>query len=539
MRPALPHVDPVVTTLSVAVAAGGFLLHALLGPPSTPWTIDDAGKRLVLANLKEDAGRTWIRYPGAALDPEFRWFPQPLDGPEPYGVVREGRVVSQYLSPFVGLTLPFERLLGDTGLAALPALSAGAAVLLIGALAARRSGRSAGRLAALIFAFATPLLFYASVFWEHAPAAALAAGVFLALAVPDRSRPLLAGALAGAACLLREEMFLLVIACAAALPLAGRRSELPRFLGGGAAGVIAWLVIQRVTTGSWTGVHVAVNAPVPFIHAAKAARALLLDPGFSGVPLVAVVVLLALLATRLAPVAALVLAAVSAAALARFPGGQDQALALIRSNSALVFVPWTIALAGLRPAASGPARHDLLVVAPLLFVAAFVVLVPERSITGVHPGPRMLLPVLPAAAVLAAERFPRRLPAAVAFSLTLVVASAWSVRSLALLHDKREASGALHRALAADPRRLVATDLFWLPTDAAPLWDRKQFHLVRGPDDLAELARRAADSGEREMLLVTAPGRVTSPPLVSLRPARLPAFAADFHVQPLDAGSAP
>jgi hypothetical protein len=538
MRPAVLQADPLVVSLAVAATAGGFLLHAFLGPAGTSWTIDDAGKRLVLASLQEDAGRTWLRYPGAGLDPELRWFPQPLDGAEPYGVRRDGRVVSQYLSAFVWWTLPFERVLGDTGLVALPALGAGAAVLLTGVLAARRSGRGAGRLAALIFTLATPLLFYASVFWEHAPATALAAGAFLSLAAPGRSRPFLAGALAGTACLLREELFLLVMACAAALPLAGRRGELPRLLAGGAAGAAGWLLVQRMATGSWTGVHVAVNEPVPFVHAAKAARSLLFDPGFSGLPFGIALVLVALLATRLAWFAAVGLAAVSAAALARFPGGGDEALALIRSNSALVFVPWAIALAGLRPTA-GAGRRDPLVVAPLLFVAAFVVLVPERSITGVHPGPRMLLPALPAAAVLAAERFPRRAPAAAAFALTLIAAAAWSVRSLALLHDKREASGALHRALDADPRRLVATDLFWLPTDAAPLWDRKQFHLVRGPDDLGELARRAAAAGEREMLFVTAPGRASATPLVSLRPARLPAFAADLHVHPLAWGSAP
>jgi hypothetical protein len=539
MRPAWPAADPVVASLAAAVTASGFLLHTLLGPAGTSWTIDDAGKRLVLANLREDPGRTWIRYPGVVLDPELRWFPQPLDGAEPYGLRRNGRVVSQYLSAFVWLTLPIERLLGEPGLVALPALGAGTAVLLTGTLAARRSGRGAGRIAALILALASPLPFYASVFWEHAPAAALVAGVFLALAGTDRPRPLPAGALASTACLLREEMLLLLIACATALALTGRRHEIPRFLAGAAAGVTAWLVMQRIATGSWTGVHVAVNAPVPLVHAAKAARALLLDPGCSGVPLIAVLALVALLATRFAAAAAAGLAAVSAAALARFPGGEDPALALIRSNSALVFVPWVIAVAGLRAGAAGPARRDFLIVAPLLFVAAFVALVPERSITGVHPGPRMLLPMLPAAAVLAAERFPRRAPAAVAFSLTLIVAAAWSVRSLALLNDKRDTSAILHRALAADPRRIVATDLFWLPTDAAPLWDRKQFHLVRGPADLDELARRAAGAGEREMLLVTAPGRVAAPPLVALRPTRLPAFAADFHVRPLTAGAAP
>lgn len=47
-----------------------------------------------------------------------------------------------------------------------------------------------------------------------------------------------------------------------------------------------------------------------------------------------------------------------------------------------------------------------------------------------------------------------------------------------------------------DPRRVVATDLFWLPTELPSLWRSKQLHLVRGPDDLARSrARRPPAAG--------------------------------------------
>jgi hypothetical protein len=555
--------DPWLAGLAGLVAAAGIGLASLLGPADTYWTVDNGGKALVLAGLREDPPRTWLEYPGQVLDPDLRWFPQPLRGREPYAVRdAEGRVRSQYASPFVWMALPFAAA-GRPGLAVWPALGAGAAVLLTGALASRRAGRGAGRRAAAVLALASPLLFYASVFWEHTLVVALAAAAFLAVA-GERARPFACGLLSGSAGLLREECFLLVPALGIALLAQGARPAraLPRFAGGAAIGVAAALAFHRATTGSWTGVHVAVNRPDPLVHAAEAVRGLLLSTGAAGPPPVVTLALIAALAAaRFAPriparhavVAAGVggLGVLSLAAWIRFPAGQDEALALIGSNSTAVFLPWAIAAPLLAPRdapaagapASGstaapdrPGRRDPLPIALGAFVLLFVLLVPQRSITGVHPGPRMLLPVLPVAAVLLAERFPvRRLPAA-AMLLGLTMAAGWGARSLLILHDKRDASGRLLAAIAGDPRRVVATDLFWLPTELPSLWKSKQLHLVRGPDDLTAFRRAAAGAGETEVLFVTGPGRVAGTPLRSLRPARFPAFAAELHAVPAAAG---
>lgn len=537
--------------------AAGLWLGSGLGPPDTYWTVDNGGKALVLAGLRESPPRTWLEYSGGALDPELRWFPQPLDGPEPYAFRdAAGRVRSQYASAFVWMTLPFAGA-GRPGLGIWPALGAGAAVLLTGMLAARRSGRAAGRRAALILALAGPLAFYGSVFWEHTLVVALGAAALLAMA-GGRTFPFAAGLAAGAAGILREECFLLVPALGTALLFREGRlpRALPRFAAGAAVAAAAALLLQKAISGSWTGVHVALNEPVPFVHAGEAVRGLLLSTGTAGAPTGVTVLLVAALATarftpRPAVRAALVAAGagglglVSLAAWIRFPGGEDPALALIGSNSAAVFLPWAVAAPLLAPRAgapdaevatdarrSFPAFRDPLPGAIAVFVLLFVVLVPERSITGVHPGPRMLLPVLPAAAVLLAERFPaHRLPAAALF-LSLTLAAGWGARSLLLLHDKRQASGRLLAAIADDPRRVVATDLFWLPTELPSLWKGKQLHLVRGPDDLGAFRRAAAAAGEHEILLVTGPERVAGTPLRSLRPARLPAFAAELHAVP-------
>ncbi|MHC4925479.1 MAG: hypothetical protein ACYTG4_15595 [Planctomycetota bacterium] len=344
--------------LAVFTTAAAFALHAWIGPADTFWTIDNGGKALVVANLQEDAGRTWVDYPGAAIDPSGRWFPQPLGGSEPYGTRREGRVLSQYASPFSWLALPGASAWGFLGLGLIPAL----------------------------------------------------------------------GALAG----------------------------------------------------------------------------------------------------------------ISLAALASFPAGQDDALALLRTNSAVVFLPWAVAvffIPATRPRRGVAAARDPLVATALLFLGLFLVLVPERSITGVHPGPRMLLPLLPLAAVLATERFPRGPLVGLAFLITLGAGTLWSARSLELLHANRVHAGALADAIRSDPRRIVATDLFWLPTELSPPWKEKQFHLVTGPESLQALAAAAAAGGARKMLLVTSPGRVASSgaaaPSRAVTSARFPEFSVELHPQRL------
>jgi hypothetical protein len=474
---------------------------------------------------------------GQSIDPDFEHFPVPLGGEEPYARLRNGRVVSSYLSPFVWLTLPFAAALGFFGQGVLPAIAGGVTVWL--------TGRLGGRWAAGIVALATPLLFYSSVFWEHSLVTALATAAFVVLEPAGRERPLTAGLLLGAAALLREELLLLLGAVSLALLVAGRgRRSFARFAAGGACGVLALLAFHRLVSGAWLGVHVGVNAPDPFGNVPAAIDGLLLSGGFSGVGSTWIVAAVAtLIASRSLPgraaevvttIVALGFAFVSVAAFQAFPGGQDRALALISSNSALVFVPWVLVVPFLRDAGDKmiPIRRPgVLAASAALFLAAFVLVVPERSITGIHPGPRMLLPVLPLFAALAAARW----RAGFRFALVplLVVAVAWNVRSLELLHGKRHATGALAAALREDPRRIVATELFWLPTELSSLAGEKQFHLVSGSASFAKLAERAEEAGEDAILVVVPPGLLQRHPDREVRSPGFPAFSADLYVQPL------
>jgi hypothetical protein len=563
------RVDPIVLSLAMVTWLAGLVLFVRLGPPRTFWTIDDAGKSLVVANLLRHPTSTALDYPGQALDPYDRFFPQPIRGAERYATLRGEHIVSQYLAPFTYLALPFAAL-GFAGLGILPALGGAAVVLLTGLLATALAGtRRAGRAAAAIVVASSPLLFYSSVFWEHTLVVALAAGGFLALST-SRPRPFVSGLLLGACCLLREETGLLLSAVVLAGMLLRRREDAARVAGGGLLGVVARGVFHLVTSGSLLGVHGSLNQPAAFQNADDAARDLLVGAGFSGLPDLVVLGALVLLAAaaflpRRAALPPLILGVAGLAVASirgwqLFPGGEDAALALLKSNSAAMFVPWALAapLLRLRPAAfptidaaaaPSPRARDAagsrasaslwLGLSVLLFVIFFVLFVPSRSITGVHPGPRMLLPALPLVAAIAAARMDSSRIAAALLLPLLLAGALWNVRSLQLLHEKRMLSGDLAAAISARPERIVVTDLFWLPTDMASLWDTKDFYLVDSDRQWKAFVAAAAEAGETSILAANEPGRIPGTPIASIHRADLPAFSVDLQSLTLTPAASP
>lgn len=542
-----------------AAAVAACILAVVLGPPDTFWTVDDAGKDLVLRNLLRHPATAALDYPGRPLDPEFRVFPLPLDGSEAYAARHAGAVISQYAAPFVWLAWPLATASLPLARILLPALAAGIAVALAFRMAARLGKRRlTGHLGAALLLAATPLAFYGSLFWEHTTTIALVAGAFLALTDPDRPRPVPAGLLLGAAILLREELGLLAIAVVVAA--AGDGPPFRRARGvalGAAAGVAARLAFHQATSGTWLGIHAALNRPEAFAHGGRTVNRLLLGPGPSGAEAWMVGGALLLLAagawwrgrtTRTAAAdsavaaGAIALAAISATALLRFPGREDAALALRDSNSALLFLPWALAAPFVARRGGSEESADaerLLGRAVLVFLVLFAALVPPRSVTGVHPGPRMLLPVLPFVAALAAVRLAAPGVARLALVPCALCALAWNVRSLELLHTKRELSGELARTLAARPEDVVVTDLFWLPTDMGPLWDTKRFFLLSGDRDLAWIVERARAAGVHSVLAAVAPGRIEAEPVARVRSAALPDFSVDLHELRLERPEAP
>ncbi|MBZ0269292.1 hypothetical protein K8I85_14155, partial [bacterium] len=233
--------------------------------------------------------------------------------------------------------------------------------------------------------------------------------------------------------------------------------------------------------------------------------------------------------------AALLLGAVSVSALVAYPGGEDRALALIRSNSALVFVPWILVAF---PWGGRRLRRTDAVLA--LFVLLFLALVPERTITGVHPGPRLLLfPLTMLAAAALAEGMrtaPRR---GIALVPLLLGAAAWNVRSLDLLHDKRVHAGRIAEVIRARPEPVVATALFWLPTELPALWTEKRFHLVGDDGQARDLVALLTARGERALLVVDAPGSFDGHSVATVHSDDFPGFSVDLGVVTLAPPSPP
>ena len=162
--------------LAGAIAAVAIVYAATLAllPAGGIWIADNGNQRIQLEALLASGFRDFsLPWPGRELDPEFAFNPLP----HAFSVVREGRLYSSFSPLFPTLSaFPF-RALGDAGLCLLPLLASLAGLAGVGRLAQLAELPPwACALATGIAGLATPLWFYAVVFWDHALAASLCVG---------------------------------------------------------------------------------------------------------------------------------------------------------------------------------------------------------------------------------------------------------------------------------------------------------------------------------------------------------------------------
>jgi hypothetical protein len=140
-------------------------------PPHAFWSPDEGAKLLQLQHLRLENGRLAydIEYTGRQLDPELQFASMGLLE------INDKRLYLQRFPIFPWLTQPFFRWLGFPGLYVIPAIGGAVITVLTLQLLPPRGRRLA---LGVLVAFASPVLIYASIFWEHT----LATGLCLAAA---------------------------------------------------------------------------------------------------------------------------------------------------------------------------------------------------------------------------------------------------------------------------------------------------------------------------------------------------------------------
>jgi hypothetical protein len=513
-----------------AIAAGVAGLHGfvacVLVDPDTLLSLDAAVKLLQGKTLRATGWTSMVLpYPGAVVDPDYRYFPflAPFafrTGQEWHGIFPT--VVALVNATVVGF--------GTRGVVLLSVAGSG---LTMAASAYLSTGPSRA-LAPALLGLATCFWFYAVLPWEHVPAAALSTIAF-ALALRGRTlrRMIGAGLLLGCAAVLRDESLLLVpgLVWAVVRRHTGVRSRV--------AAVVAACILPVVLAGMVDALYGRPGAAHlrhaidPFRWVAGAGASELPQIGHLPLPERYDVLMHEwLLGFRGTAQSLLLVGALFAVALAqRWQSGAAVTLVVVclvlgqhaRDLHSLLrhpdLVPGLLRLSpflifAVLPAASTPhtpgSRSTLLLSAGM-YLAGMLLLV--NTTGGASLGPRLLIPILPLIVVAAWEglesyRTARR--RGVEFGMVWLVGVLLLVGSAAMQAgvaarayiafnaSERQAVGWLKES--SDP---IVVDSTFTVSVAAPVYDQRLVFLAQDHFQASELARTLAARGFRSLLLVS------------------------------------
>lgn len=509
---------------ALAVFAVGAIYLALLAwlPRDSLWSGDQGAKLVQVISLIR-AKLTSLAIPDQSLayDPSGRFSPLPAL----YTWQRDGTAYSIFPYPYAGLTAPFFFALGYAGLYVVPLLATLGALTLSAALGARLGLRPLWAIPPIL-GLATPLGFYAVVFWEHALATMLATAALLLAArgLPEKpgdepagrgttARWLLCGLLAGLAWWFRAEALLLGPSLLAGLAWAGAGRRALAWAAAGATLALAPLALFNLLVyGAPLGAQVAANYGAPGAAAALVTARLVivgeLLVGLSHRSLFwfaawASAAAAALAPPRMRPWAVAALALCAAGGLLA-----TQARDLDWSGLANAATLTLLAPLGLRLASRAPAAR-LLGGASFAYVAAALVTAPNGG--GAQWGPRYLLLALPALCLLAllaarelvATGAPARWLAALALGGLLVAAVGVQLRGFQLLEDSYARNQRIVRVVNARPAPLIVTDAIYGPQLLGPLYFERPILFVDGAEPWPELAALLRERGESSFALLT------------------------------------
>ena len=529
--------------LLAPIAAVALVYAATLAllPAGGLWIVDNGAKRIQVEALAANGFRDFsLTWPGRVLDPELAFNPLP----SPFSVVREGRLYSVFSPVLPALSvLPF-RTLGDWGLCLLPLLATLVLLASLGRLATLADlPARGGALTIGIAGLATPLWFYAVIFWEHAIAASLCVGsVALALGFLEhgsRRQLWLSGLAIALAAAFRDSLLLFVPVLGALVCLSTKPQERLRsgsiFAAGLAAGLLPLELFQWLALGNPLGFHLThgfaaragEDGGLGFHLRTRPAvlyNLLLAASGHRGLSLLITgpMAFLLLAQPRLPDRAhRAVVLGVSAWALALsivvaigYATARSPIEQLLVSNGFFAAAP--LLVVGLvRRREYRPSSPSDRIVARLLHLALgyallYSALTPVHNTTGIHWGNRYLLELYPlltvpcAAGLVALSRSGAPARAAIALLALLAIASvALQILSIDLLRRKLVFGERLERAVHEGPETVVVSDQWWVPQTLAREFFDKPIFYVPTRYKARALLERLANRGIRRFLYVT------------------------------------
>ena len=526
-----------VGAVALSILAVGAIYVALLAsmPYESLWSGDQGAKLVQLVSLiRARLGSLAIPDPSLAYAPDGRFSPLPVM----YTVTRGDARYGIFSYPYALVTAPLFFALGYAGLYVVPILAT-LATLTLSAVGGARLGLRRLWVVPLALGLATPLGFYALIFWEHALTTLLATAALLcALWAVDGGRwtvggrwwALLAGLLAGLAWWFRAEALWLGPALLAGLAWAGWRGEHAGRPGrwvllGLVAGLLPMALFNMLLYGQPLGAQVAVNysalgATTAFMPTRlNIAGDLLVGLSAQWLFWLAAwgcAMALAIVPPRLRPWALAALVGCAAGGLLT-----TQPRDLHWSGLANAATLTLLAPLGLRVLAAQPSAR-LLGGAAMLYTAGVLLTAPNGG--GAQFGPRYLLPILPAATLLAlaaAEALVqpgalRRTLAAGSLAVLLTLCLAVQARGVDLLRLNYSLNQRIVRVVNARPAPLLVSDAEFGPQLLAPLYFDRTILFVDAAQPWPELTALLRERGERAFTYLTALPRDAAP--AALRP---------------------
>ena len=474
--------------------------------PTAVWTVDTGAKWLQLDSLRWENGLFAydIQYPNQETDPAFV-FANDYKHNSLLSVV-DGQLQLRRLPLFPLLTLPFYRLFGAYGLYILPAVGA-ALISVLTLLFVPQQDRRFSMW--LLIAFASPVFFYAMLFWEHTPAAAVTLfAVWRAFQAPPITQLsniwqwVGIGVLLGFAAYLRLEVliFSLTFLGSCWLLLPKRRWGLVL------AGAIVLLIMlfYQPLHGILFSQPVPENAayvvrPGTYISTAgwRAISDLLVgtslqsaaETGWWGLVWAAaavITIVFSLISTQAVFVRWLrwVMLAVTAVIAATY---LFESFNYHAAHGLLFTTPWLL-LALFRSCELWQYNQPYLrviVLTTLLGLLGYAI-----AIVGVRFGPphgglewgaRFAIVFYPFSAIMAGWDFQLNklsIPKILIIGSLISLGIGFQMRGLTVLQQDKRVNHELNQAISATIEPIILTDIEWLPLNAAPIYDQKNIYLV-------------------------------------------------------------